>query len=90
MIFKLLLLPITGPIEGVTWLGEQILERADQELDEKENLNKRLLSLQLALDLEEISEEEYDEQEEEILLAMQAMEEEEKEEENEDTAEEMT
>ncbi|AFZ42712.1 gas vesicle protein [Halothece sp. PCC 7418] len=77
MVFKLLLLPITGPIEGVTWLGEQILERANQELDEKENLNKRLLSLQLSLDLGEISEEEYDEQEEEILLAMQAMEDEE-------------
>lgn len=76
MVFKLLLLPITGPIEGVTWLGEQILERADQELDEKENLNKRLLSLQLSLDLGEISEEEYDEQEEEILLAMQAIEDE--------------
>lgn len=80
MVFKLLLLPITGPIEGITWLGEQILERADQELDSKENLNKRLLSLQLSLDLGEISEEEYDEQEEEILLAMQAMEDEENEE----------
>jgi hypothetical protein len=80
MVLKLLLFPITGPIEGVTWLGEQILERANQELDEKENLNKRLLSLQLALDLGEISEEEYDEQEEEILLAMQAMEDEENEE----------
>lgn len=79
MLFKLLTFPITGPIEGVTWLGEQILERADQELDDKENLNKRLLSLQLSLDLGEISEEEYDEQEEEILLAMQAIEDEENE-----------
>jgi len=76
MVFKLLLFPITGPIEGVAWLGEQILERAEQELDEKENLSKRLLNLQLALDLGEISEEEYDEQEEEILLAMQEIEEE--------------
>lgn len=80
MIFKLLSFPVTGPIEGVTWLGEQILDRANQELDDKENLNKRLLNLQLALDLGEISEEEYDQQEEEILLAMQALEEEEKEE----------
>lgn len=78
MLFKLLTFPLTGPIEGVTWLGEQLLERADQELDDKENLNKRLLSLQLSLDLGEISEEEYDEQEEEILLAMQAIEDEEK------------
>lgn len=80
MVLKLLLFPLTGPIEGVVWLGEQILERANQELDDKENLNKRLLSLQLALDLGEISEEEYDEQEEEILLAMQAIADEEEEE----------
>lgn len=84
MLFKLLTFPVTGPIEGVTWLGEQILDRANQELDEKENLNKRLMSLQLALDLGEISEEEYDEQEEEILLALQAMEDEEKSEEETD------
>jgi hypothetical protein len=88
MLFKLLTFPVTGPIEGVTWLGEQILDRANQELDEKENLNKRLMSLQLALDLGEISEEEYDEQEEEILLALQAMEDEENQDDTEDKSEE--
>lgn len=88
MLFKLLTFPVTGPIEGVTWLGEQILDRANQELDEKENLNKRLMSLQLALDLGEISEEEYDEQEEEILLALQAMEDEENQDDTEEKSEE--
>jgi hypothetical protein len=88
MLFKLLTFPVTGPIEGVTWLGEQILDRANQELDEKENLNKRLMSLQLALDLGEISEEEYDEQEEEILLALQAMEDEENQDDTEESSEE--
>lgn len=73
MVVKLLLLPITGPIDGLMWLGEQILERANNELDSQENLERQLLALQLALDLEEITEEEYDEREAEILQAMQAI-----------------
>ena len=72
MIFRLLTLPLLGPIEGISWIGEQLLERADAELDETENLQKRLLALQLAFDMEEISEEDFEVQEEEILLAMQA------------------
>lgn len=78
MIFRLLTLPITGPLEGVAWIGEQILERASTELDNKENLNKRLLALQLAFDMGDISEEDFEVQEEELLLAMQALQDEEK------------
>lgn len=76
MFLKLLLFPIMGPLEGITWIGEQLLERASAELDEKENLHKRLLALQLAFDIGEISEEEFEIQEEELLLQIQAMEEE--------------
>ena len=74
MILRLLTLPISGPIEGITWIGEQILERANAELDDKENLQKKLLALQLAFDLGEMSEEEFEEQEEELLLAIEEME----------------
>ncbi|NER32723.1 MAG: gas vesicle protein GvpG [Oscillatoria sp. SIO1A7] len=74
MILRLLTLPISGPIQGITWIGEQILERANAELDDKENLQKKLLALQLAFDLGEMSEEEFEEQEEELLLAIEEME----------------
>ncbi|MCT7952071.1 gas vesicle protein GvpG [Ancylothrix sp. C2] len=73
MIWQLLTLPITGPLEGVAWIGEQILERASSELDSKENLSKRLLALQLAFDMGDISEEDFEVQEEELLLEMQAL-----------------
>lgn len=76
MIFDLLLSPITAPVNGIAWIGNQILERANAELDETENLGKRLLALQLAFDMGEIEEEEFEEQEEELLLAIQALEEE--------------
>ena len=74
MLLRLLTLPLMGPIEGVAWIGEQILERANAELDDKENLHKRLLALQLAFDMGDISEEDFEEQEEELLLAIQEME----------------
>ncbi|MFN6531154.1 gas vesicle protein GvpG [Nostoc sp. ChiSLP03a] len=76
MLMKILLFPVIGPLEGITWIGEQLLERANSELDENENLHKRLLALQLAFDIGEISEEEFEIQEEELLLQIQAMEEE--------------
>lgn len=75
MILRLLTLPITGPLEGILWIGEQLLERANAEIDEKENLKKRLLAIQLAFDMGEISEEEFEIQEEEILRAIQEQEE---------------
>jgi Gas vesicle protein G len=77
MLLKLLTLPIFGPIEGVIWIGEQIQERVDSEIDDRDNLQKQLLSLQLAFDLGDISEEEFEEKEEELLIKIQALEEEE-------------
>lgn len=69
MVLRLLFAPITG----LSWIAEQIQERADTELDDTENLNKRLLTLQLAFDMGEIPEEEFEVQEEELLLAIQAI-----------------
>ncbi|NET47857.1 MAG: gas vesicle protein GvpG, partial [Merismopedia sp. SIO2A8] len=48
MLLKLLTFPITGPLDGIVWIGGQLLERANAELDDQENLQKQLLALQLA------------------------------------------
>ena len=74
MIFDLLMAPITAPIGGISWIAEKILEQANTEIDDQENLHKRLLALQLAFDMGEILEEEFEAQEEELLLAIQALE----------------
>ncbi len=76
MFLDLLCFPVTGPIGGLIWIGEKIQERANAEYDETENLHKLLLSLQLAYDMGNISEEEFEIQEEELLLKIQALEEE--------------
>lgn len=72
----MLLRTLFAPLTGLAWIAEQIQERADTELDDKENLNKRLLALQLAFDMGDIPEDEFEQQEEELLLAIQAMEDE--------------
>lgn len=74
MLFDLLTLPVLGPISGIMWIGEQIQERVDTELNETENLGKQLLALQLAFDLGEVSEEDFEEQEEALLIKIQEME----------------
>ena len=73
MILRLLTLPLTGPIEGMLWIGEQVLEHASAEVNDKEDLHKQLLTLQLAFDMGEVSEEEFEEREEELLLAIQEL-----------------
>ncbi|MEH2306665.1 gas vesicle protein GvpG [Nostoc sp.] len=84
MVLRFLLLPITGPLMGVTWLGEKILEQASTEIDDKENLSKQLLALQLAFDMGEIPEEEFEIQEEALLLAILEAEQEERDQTQED------
>jgi hypothetical protein len=74
MFFDLLLAPITLPVNGIAWIGEKILEQTGSNLNDKEQLQKRLLSLQLAFDLGEIDEASFETQEEELLLAIQAIE----------------
>lgn len=73
MVLRLLLAPITGPFTGVTWIAEKILEQAEVETDDLETLQKQLLALQLAFDMGDIPEDEFEEQEEALLLAIQAL-----------------
>ncbi len=67
MIWQLL----TAPLDGLMWIAEQIEERATEELEQQENLQKRLTSLQLRFDLGDLSEEDFVAQEQEILEAME-------------------
>jgi hypothetical protein len=77
MLLKLLFAPVLGPIEGISWVANKLLEQADVSTNDLESLQKQLLVLQLSVDMGELSEEEFEAQEEEILLAIQAIEEEE-------------
>ncbi|MDF5717015.1 MAG: gas vesicle protein GvpG [Rhizonema sp. NSF051] len=75
MFLELLTFPISGPLGGIIWIAEQLQERANAELDDAQNLQKQLLALQLAFDLGDISEEDFEIQEEELLLKIVAQQE---------------
>lgn len=76
MFLDLLFAPILAPITGMNWIAGKILEQAEPQLNENQNLKKQLLSLQLAFDMGDLPEAEFEEQEEILLLAIQAMEDE--------------
>lgn len=76
MLLKLLFAPVLGPIEGVSWVANKLLEQADIATNDLESLQKQLLALQLAFDMGELSEDAFEAQEEELLLAIQALEDE--------------
>jgi hypothetical protein len=56
---KLLLLPVTGPLDGTMWIAEKLLEQAEAEIYDEGKVRAKLMELELRLDLGEIDEEEY-------------------------------
>ena len=77
MLLKLLFAPVLGPIEGVSWIANKLLEQADVATNDLESLQKQLLALQLSFDMGDLPEEDFEAQEEELLLAIQTIEDEE-------------
>jgi len=78
MFLDLLAAPILAPVTGISWIAQKILDQAEPHLNEKENLKKQLLALQLAFDMGDIPEDEFEELEEHLLLSIQALEDEER------------
>lgn len=74
MLFKLLLLPLTGPVEGLVAVARKVQEMVDKEMNNAEEIKKRLHKLQLDLDLGRINEEEYRAEEDELLERLEQIE----------------
>lgn len=60
-----------SPVHGVVWLAEQIKEAAEAEKFDESKIRESLLALQMKLELEEITEEEYQERETELMERME-------------------
>ena len=69
----LLLLPITGPIYGLTFILEQIQAQVDAQMLDDGQVMASLMALGLQHELGEISSEEYAAQEAELLEALNAI-----------------
>ncbi|MBC7577755.1 gas vesicle protein GvpG [Tardiphaga sp.] len=61
MLFKLLTLPISLPIDAVGWIGNKITEAAEQQLYDTEAIKRQLEALEERLVSEELTEVEFEE-----------------------------
>jgi len=64
---------LLSPISLVQWIGGELQETAETEITDDSKVREELLELQMRLELEEISEEEYDEKEKKLLERLEAI-----------------
>lgn len=58
---------LLAPIKGVVWVAEKIDEMAETEFTDDSSVREELLELQMRLELEEITEDEYQQRETELM-----------------------
>jgi hypothetical protein len=66
LITGLITLPL-APVRGVAWIGEQIAEEADRQLDPEARIRRELARLQVEHELGDLSDEEFERREDELL-----------------------
>ncbi len=65
---------LLAPIKGIVWIAEKVRDMAAEELeDAPEKLQRELLDLQMALEVEQITETEYQKREKDILEKLEAL-----------------
>jgi len=64
---------LLAPLKGVVWLGKKINEVVDKEMFDEEGIKGKILELQLQMEMEKISKEEYDKQEKELLSRLESI-----------------
>jgi hypothetical protein len=66
LITGLITLPL-APVRGVAWIGEQIAEEADRQLDPAARIRRELGRLQVEHELGDLGSEEFERREDELL-----------------------
>ena len=61
------------PVKGVKWIAEEVQKFAEEEMTDEGKIQEELMELQLRLEMEEISEEEYQKKEAEIMKRLNAI-----------------
>jgi hypothetical protein len=72
LISGILTLPL-APVRGVAWIGEQIAEEADRELDDEARVRRELGRLNLEHELGNLSTEEFERREDSLLEELEAL-----------------
>jgi hypothetical protein len=61
---------LLAPVKAVVWLGEKIQETANHEFSDEGAIKQKLLDLQLMLELNQVSEEDFRRREAELLARL--------------------
>ncbi|MGB2762155.1 MAG: gas vesicle protein GvpG [Minisyncoccales bacterium] len=70
---------LLAPVKGVVWIAEKVRDIALEEIeDTPEKLQRELLDLQMELEVEQITEKEYQKKEKDILERLESLKEEDK------------
>lgn len=73
LVFDLLTSPVLGPIRGVHWLAAKVTEAAESEVLDEDKVRGELMELQIRLEMDEITEEEYEERERWLVERLNAI-----------------
>jgi len=72
LITGLLTLPL-APVRGVAWIGEQIAEEAERELDDEARIRRELGRLQMEHELGDLDDEQFARREDELLEQLEQL-----------------
>jgi hypothetical protein len=68
LLTNLLFFPVTGPVAGIRWSLNKVMQVAEEELTDDAPVKQELMELQMQLELGDITDEEYVEREA-VLMA---------------------
>jgi uncharacterized membrane protein len=72
ILWKVVSFPVLGPIRGVMWIAEQVLDQAQSEFYDEDEIRGEMVDLEMRYEAGEISEEQYDAAEAELLERLRA------------------
>lgn len=64
---------LLGPARLATWLGEKLVEAAQQEMTDESEVRRELLELQMVFELDEIEDEEFERREAALMERLQSI-----------------
>jgi hypothetical protein len=67
---KILFFPVTGPVAGIRWSLNQVIQVAEEELTDDAPVKQELMELQMKLELGDITDDEYIEREAALMARL--------------------
>ena len=73
LLMKVLAAPVTGPVNGFTWIAKKLAEKVESEVFDPKKIQKELEDLQMKFDLGQITEDQLEQGETLLLERLKAI-----------------